>query len=130
MTLTLVPKPYDSKDDFFEENSKIEYQEVPLDNGRSVHIVSLTAEDMLAWSEVNESNPQKKREANLRLMTKSVVKVEKDADGKIVSHVLVFNDGDIDKLLKMKAASSIKISTAILEFNNLTSKKETAVKND
>lgn len=123
-------KAYETMDELLNDNSTIEYKQIEGLNGRSVWIKSLLAEDMMEWSEANEKNEQKKREAGLRLIVKSMVRVTLDAAGNVATAVTVGSEEDIPKLRKMKAMVTEKVIKAILDFNNMTEKKDTAVKND
>lgn len=97
----------------------VEFATIQTWNGKYTRIGSLTAEDLIEWSEANDT-PAKKN-AGLRLFVKSLV----DKDGKRIgtpAHILAFakkNNAQIEKVIE-----------AILKLNHMKVKGQQAVKND
>jgi hypothetical protein len=97
----------------------IEYAIVPAWGGKKVRIASVTANDIIQWSEANEG--EAKRTMGLRLITRSLV----DKDGKRIS-----GDHDIPMLRTKSHKITEAIVKAILKLNGMNVKAEEASKND
>lgn len=95
----------------------VEYVVVSGWNGQ-IRLQSLTAGDMIEWSEANEG--EAKRTAGLRLIVKSVV----DSKG-----VLILTDTHIATLRKKSHRVMETIVKAILKLNGMNVKAETETKN-
>lgn len=89
------------------------------DGGPKIRIGSVSAGDMIEWSEANEG--EAKRTAGLRLITKSLVN---DAGIRISS------DKDIKHLREMRHDVTERIVKEILKLNGMTTKQDNATKND
>jgi molybdopterin-guanine dinucleotide biosynthesis protein len=87
--------------------------------GKKIRIGSVTAGDMIEWSEANEG--EAKRTAGLRLICKSLVN---DAGIRISS------DKDIVKLRTMRHNVSERIVKEILKLNGMNVKADDAAKKD
>jgi hypothetical protein len=90
-----------------------------LKDGEVFRIKSLTAGDMIAWSEANEG--EAKRTAGLRLIVKSLV----DEDGK-----LVLEDSHIALLRKKNHKTTERLVREILKHNGLNVDQQAAAKKD
>jgi hypothetical protein len=97
-----------------------EYAEVPaFKEGDYFRIKSLTAGDMIEWSEANEG--EAKRTAGLRLIIKSVV----DEHGK-----LALDDSNLIHLRKKNHKTTDRLVKEILKHNGLDVKAQADVKKD
>lgn len=88
--------------------------------GMKVRIGSVTAGDMIEWSEANEG--EAKRTAGLRLITKSLVnsKGERYAD----------DPRNIPKFRAMRHKETERIVREILKLNGMNVKQDAATKNE
>lgn len=86
----------------------IEYDTVPGFDGRQFRIKSLTAGDMIEWSEANEG--EAKRTAGLRLIVKSVV----NSKGEVI-----FGDKHIAMLRAKSHKATENIVKGILRLNGM-----------
>jgi len=108
-----------SMDDIMKADD-VEYATIPgFKDGEVFRIQSLTAGDLIEWSEANEG--EAKRTAGLRLITKSLV----DADGKSIA-----NDSHIAVLRRKSHKVTERIVKQILELNGMNVKQEGKAKND
>lgn len=106
-------KRFVTRDDFA-RHTGIEYGEVPAwEDGTFFRIRSVTAGDMIDWTEANEG--EAKRTAALRLITKSVV----DEDGN-----LIFTDKDLPMLRSQSHKRIETLVKAIVAHNGLTAKAQ------
>lgn len=109
-----------SMDDVLAAND-VEYAEIEgfTKGGKTFRIQSLTAGDLIEWSEANEG--EAKRTAGLRLIVKSLV----DADGKRIAddtHIAVFR--------KKSHKVTERIVKEILKLNGMNVKAEAEAKKD
>jgi hypothetical protein len=86
--------------------------------GEVFRIQSLTAGDLIEWSEANEG--EAKRTAGLRLIVKSLVNEE----GKLIA-----NDQHIAVLRRKSHKVTERVVKAILDLNGMTTKQEDKAKN-
>jgi len=101
--------------------SEVEYAIVDgFKPGQKVRIGSVTAGDMIEWSEANEG--EAKKTAGLRLITKSLV----DKDGKRYAADPV----NIAKFRTMRHKETERIVKEILKLNGMTVKADKDAKND
>ena len=108
-----------SIDEFLNEDD-IEYATVPgFKPGEAVRIASLTAGDLIEWTEANEG--EAKRTAGLRLIVKSLV----DENGKHIA-----NDTHIAKLRAKSHKVTERLVKAILQHNGMKVKQDADAKND
>lgn len=96
-----------------------EYALVPAWGGKKVRIASVTADDIIKWSEANEG--EAKRSMGLRLITRSLV----DKNGNRIS-----GDQDLPMLRSKSHKITEQIVKAILKLNGMNVKAEDAAKND
>lgn len=116
-------KVYSSLDDIFSNGATdVEYAYVDgFKPGHKFRIGSVTAGDMIEWSEANEG--EAKKTAGLRLITKSVVD---DKGNRILD-----DDKNIPKLRAMRHKDTERIVKAILVLNGMNVKSpETEAKKD
>jgi hypothetical protein len=115
-------KIYSSIDDIVASGaSEVEYALVDgFKPGEKARIGSVTAGDMIEWSEANEG--EAKKNAGLRLICKSLV----DENG------LRFADtpGTLAKLKTMRHKETERIVREILKLNGMTVKEDKKEKND
>jgi hypothetical protein len=115
-------KTYESLDELFASGaSDVEYAFVDgFKPGEQVRIGSVTAGDMIEWSEASEG--EAKRTAGLRLICKSIVnsKGERIADSK----------KNIEKFRGMRHKETERIVKEILKLNGMTVKAEAEAKKD
>jgi hypothetical protein len=113
------------KEDFFAA-AKRRFKEVPLPDGKSARIRSITAAE---WADIDARNVDMKkgglsavglRNSDLRLVAASVV----DADGNPI-----FNDGDLKQLGEIDAGVIVPLVKAIKEHSGLRQDVEDALKN-
>ncbi len=98
----------------------VEYALVPgFKTGEVFRIGSLTAGDLIEWSEANEG--EAKRTAGLRLITKSLV----DSDGKRIA-----NDTHIAVLRKKSHKVTERLVREILRLNGMMVKDAADAKKD
>src|SRR5262245_56354749 len=91
----------------FENADDVEYATIPAwKEGEVIRIKSVSAGDMIEWSEANDGPA--KRTAGLRLIVKSVV----DADGR-----LLLNDSHLQMLRNRSHKKTEEIVKAILKLN-------------
>lgn len=107
-----------SMDDIMKADD-VEYATIPgFKDGEFFRIQSLTAGDLIEWSEANEG--EAKRTAGLRLIVKSLV----DNEGKTIA-----NDQHIAVLRRKSHKVTERIVKAILELNGMNVKQEDKAKN-
>jgi hypothetical protein len=98
----------------------VEYALVPgFKLGEVFRIQSLTAGDMIEWSEANEG--EAKRTAGLRLIVKSLI----DGDGKRIA-----DDGHIATLRKRSHKVTERLVKEILKLNGINVKTDADAKKD
>lgn len=103
-----------------EADDDIEYDTIPaFKEGEYFRIKSLTAGDMIEWSEANEG--EAKRTAGLRLIIKSLV----DEDGKRIA-----NETHLALFRKKSHKRAEQIVRAILKLNGMTVKGTDDAKKD
>lgn len=112
---------YGSVDEMVAEGaSEVQYAVIDgFKEGKKIRIGSVSAGDMIMWSEANETDA--KRTAGLRLITQSLV----NAQGMRIS-----SDRDIQKLRSMRHNVTERIVKEILKLNGMTVKQDKAEKND
>lgn len=108
--------------------ASVEYARVPgFKPGQVFVIASVTAGDMIEWSDANDT--QAKRTAGLRLIVKSVVDGEpgkdKDATGQ-----RIMDDTHIALLRKLPHKTTEAVVKAIIKHNGMTLKQDAEAKND
>jgi hypothetical protein len=101
--------------------------------GEKVRIGSVTAGDMIEWSEASEG--EAKRTAGLRLLCKSLVGPEKPPKGKpvegfIPNHRYADDKKNIPKFRGMRHKETERIVKEILKLNGMTVKAEAEAKKD
>lgn len=101
----------------------VEYAEIPgFVSGKTLRIGSLTAGDLIEWSEANEG--EAKRTAGLRLICKSLV-------GPEPGNIRFANDDKNIKVFRAKRHKATEeIVKAILKLNGMNVKDDTKAKND
>jgi hypothetical protein len=114
---------YGSVDEMVEDGAtEVQYAYVDgfkKEGGRKIRIGSVSAGDMIEWSEANET--EAKRTAGLRLITRSLV----NSQG-----VRISSDKDIVKLRTMRHDVTERIVKEILKLNGMNVKADNAAKND
>jgi hypothetical protein len=112
---------YGSVDDMVTDGaSEVQYHEIEgFKPGKMIRIGSVTAGDMIEWSEANEG--EAKRTAGLRLITKSLVNDK---------GLRISSDKDIVKLRTMRHNVTERIVKEILKLNGMTVKQDKDAKND
>lgn len=112
--------------DYFLSAAKRRFKEVPLPDGTTVRIRSITAGE---WAESDAKNYDRKnggfslkglRESELRLVVLSVVDVEGNP---------VFTEGDIPQLADIDAGLILPLFAAIKEHSRFKQNVEDAIKN-
>lgn len=117
-------KVYTSMDEILNSgSSEVEYATIPgYKDGEFVRIGSVTAGDVIEWSEANEG--EAKRTAGLRLITKSLV-------GPEPGNVRYADDiKNIPKFRSMRHKETERIVRAILKLNGMNVTAEAEVKKD
>lgn len=117
-------KIYASMDEILAAGSTdVEYATVPgFKPGEFVRIGSVTAGDMIVWSEANEG--EAKRTAGLRLICKSLV-------GPAPENIRYADDDkNIPKFRAMRHKETERIVKEILKLNGMQVKDEEKAKND
>lgn len=110
---------FESMDEFLSEPD-IEYAEIPgFTPGRKIRVGSLSAGDLIEWSEANET--EAKRTAGLRLIVKSMVNSKNERIG---------TDKDIPKLRIKSHKVTERIVKEILKLNGMSVASDVAAKND
>lgn len=107
-----------------EEVNDARYDQVEAYGG-VVDIASLCSEDMIEWLEAND-DPEKRKEAGLRLLVKSIGTATRDEDGNVVSfeHVPTERQDEVRAKFRRKdAVNNGKVIQAILALNGLGKKK-------
>jgi hypothetical protein len=103
-----------------EAEDGVEYATIPgFKEGQVFRIASLTAGDMIEWSEANEG--EAKRTAGLRLIVKSLV----DESGKHIA-----TDAHIATFRKKTHKVTEAIVKAILKHNGMSVKQDAEAKKD
>lgn len=114
--------------------SDVEYATIDgFKPGEKARIGSVTAGDIIEWSEANEG--EAKRTAGLRLITKSLVGPEKPfggkpVDGFIPNHRYADDPKNIAKFRAMRHKETERIVKEILKLNGMNVKAEAEVKKD
>jgi len=104
-------------------SSEVEYRNISgFKPGEKVRIGSVSAGDMIEWSEVNEG--EAKRNAGLRLLCKSLVGPEPE------NTRYADDPKNIAKFKKLPHKVVNQIVEEILDLNGLVVKKDQAAKND
>lgn len=117
-----VVKIYASVDDLV-GSSEVEYREINgFRSGEKVRIGSVSAGDMIEWSEANDG--EAKRTAGLRLLCKSLVGPEPGNER------YADDPRNIAKFRKLPHKVVNRIVGEILELNGLETKKDKEAKND
>lgn len=100
----------------------VEYKSVvvPAWGPKPVRLASVTADDIIKWSESNES-PTAKRNMGLRLIIKSVV----DANGK-----RLMDESHLNMLANKSHKATEALVKAILDLNGMNVKDEARAKKD
>ena len=106
--------------------SEIEYAYVDgfLPGGKKARIASVTAGDMIEWSEGNDRGGEEKKTAGLRLVAKSLV------DDKGVRYAMTDLAGTVRKLRGVRHKEVERIVREILKLNGMTAKQDKDAKND
>lgn len=108
--------------------ASVEYARTPgFKPNQEVVLASVTAGDMIEWSEANSG--EAKRTAGLRLIVKSVVDGEPGVD-EGVKGARLMDDTHIAMLRKLPHRITENIVKAILKLNGLETKKDENAKND
>jgi hypothetical protein len=114
--------------DIFEPEA-VEYARAPgLRDGQVFVIQSLTAGDLIEWSEASEGSEQK-RLAGLRLIIKSVVDGEPGTDPGAQGKVLM-DESHLGLLKKKSHKKTEAVVKAILKLNGMRVKGDSDAKND
>jgi hypothetical protein len=105
-------------------NDQVDIVKVPMDDkGGVMYIGSLSADDFVEWQESKDSgSPDAKKTAAARLITRSLVKGEKDA-------TRIGTEDMVPKWRKAKIAHSERVLKAIFKLNGINQPAEVAVKN-
>lgn len=111
-----------------EPGASVEYARVPgFKPGQVFVIQSVSAGDIIEWSEANEG--EAKRTAGLRLIVKSVVDgepgVDKDATGR-----RIMDDTHLSMLRKLPHKATESIVKAIIKLNGMQVKQDNETKKD
>lgn len=115
-----------SLDDIMKEDD-VEYARLPgFKPGQVFVIQSLTAGDLIEWTEANEG--EAKRTAGLRLIVKSLVDGEPGKDANATGK-RIMNDTHIAVLRQRGHKTTERIVKAILELNGMNVKKDADAKN-
>jgi hypothetical protein len=119
-----MDKIYASMDEILASGSSdVEYAIVDgFKPGEKVRIGSLTAGDMIEWSEANDG--EAKRTAGLRLITKSLVGPE-PANARYADDV-----ANVPKFRAMRHKETERIVKEILKLNGMNVKQESEAKKD
>ena len=114
-----VSKVYGSVEDLVASGaSEVEYAFVEgFKPGEQVRIGSVSAGDMIQWTEENE-NPDTKKTAGLRLIVKSLV------DDKGVRYAMPQEAKNIQAFRSMRHKETERVVKAILELNGMKVKDE------
>lgn len=111
----------------FLDEPDIEYARIPgFRSDTSIVIGSLSAGDLIEWSEANEG--EAKRNAGLRLIAKSLVDGNPDED-EGAKGVRISSDKDLGKLRAKSHKVTERIVKAILKLNGMTVKGDADAKN-
>jgi len=115
---------YESVDEMVSDGaSEVKYNTIPgFKDGKMINIGSVSAGDMIEWTESNEG--EAKRTAGLRLITKSLV------GSKEKGYPRISSDKDIPKLKTMRHDVTERIVKEILKLNGMNVKADNAAKND
>lgn len=111
-----------------EPQASVEYARTPgLKPGQVFVIASVTAGDMIEWSEANEG--EAKRTAGLRLIVKSVVDGEPGVD-EGARGARILDDTHIALLRKLPHKGTESVVKAILKLNGMNVKADADAKKD
>ena len=113
---------YESVDEMVKDGAtQVEFATVEgFSPGRMIRLGSVTAGDMIEWSEANEG--EAKRTAGLRLICKSIV----DKDGNRVAA----DPSNIKKFRSMRHKDTERIVKEILKLNGMNVKADAETKKD
>ena len=105
-------------------NDVVEIVKVSMDDKGSVmYIGSLSADDFIEWQETKDSgDPEAKKNASALLMTRSLVKGEKDST-RIGTPTMIAH------FRRAKVSRTERLLKAILKLNYINQKDEVATKN-
>lgn len=107
--------------------ASVEYARVPgFAPGQVFVIQSLTAGDLIEWSEAND---EAKRTAGLRLIVRSIVDGQPGVD-EGAKGVLIMDDTHLALLRKLPHKVTENVVKAILKLNGMNVKAEAEVKKD
>jgi hypothetical protein len=112
---------YESVDEMVSDGaSEVQFAEIEgFKEGKKIRIGSVTAGDMIEWSDANET--EAKRTAGLRLICKSLVNK---------AGVRISSDKDIAKFRTMRHNVTERIVKEILKLNGMNIKADEKAKND
>lgn len=115
---------YESVDEMVSDGaSEVQYATIEgFKPNKLINIGSVSAGDMIEWSEANEG--EAKKTAGLRLITKSLV------GSKEKGYPRISSDRDIPKLRTMRHNVTERIVKEILKLNGMTVKQDKDLKND
>lgn len=117
-----------SIESFLEEGGGVEYARIPwYKPGEVVVIQSISAGDLIVWSEANEG--EAKRTAGLRLIVKSVVDGDPNEDEGATGR-RILDDSHIAVLRKKPHKVTEQIVKGILKLNGMEVKQDAATKKD
>lgn len=91
------------------ENNKTKYLDIPVVGG-NFRIVSLTAEELVEWTEFRNESPANRKLSNAWLMAKSMV----DDNGKRIGDML-----RLDKLIVMPVKTVETVMQNLMKFNGI-----------
>lgn len=130
VTTAAEDKIYGSMDEILASGaSDVEYAIVDgFKPGEKVRIGSVTAGDMIEWSEANEG--EAKRTAGLRLLTKSLVGPEKPTNGQPPNHRYADDVKNIPRFRAMRHKETERIVREVLKLNGMNVKQDAATKNE
>lgn len=113
-----------------EPGAAVEYARVPaFKPGQVFVIASVTAGDMIEWSEINDSNKEAKYVAGLRLIVKSVVDGEPGKDEGAAGK-RIMDDSHIAMLRKLPHKATENVVRAIIKHNGMNVKLDAEAKKD
>jgi len=116
-------KVYESVDELVSDGAGVEYAEIDgFAPGKKLRIGSVTAGDMIEWSEANEG--EAKRTAGLRLITKSLVGPPPE------NRRYADDPRNIQKFRELRHKDTERVVKDILKLNGMELRRNTEVKND
>ena len=111
--------------------SQVEYAECDgFTPGKKIRIGSVTAGDMILWSEGNERGGEEKRTAGLRLIAQSLVSSEATGSKRYAAGSPSELKANIEKMRTMRHKETERVVKEILDLNGMTAKKDKEAKND